>query len=117
MFKNKCNAFLDDITAIRATAINEAVTKALATEHTPYVDELNSVRDKLIVEETEKTNKQIRALQEELEKKKNNCIAETEIAIRTHREKVMCDAEQKAKANYDTFILEVSRLVDSSNLA
>lgn len=116
MFKQKCNDFLDAITSLRTTAINEAVNKALATTHAKYVEELTSAKNSYIAEEREKTQAKILALQAELDRKVVSCTKETEMAITTHKEKIVEDAKVKASAEYDNFILGVSKLVDSTHI-
>jgi hypothetical protein len=116
MFKTECNRFLDNITALRSTAVNKAVTDALENEHKPYESEVIAVRDALIVEERTKTAELIKALQADLERKVNDYTEDANKSIAMHRERVVESATEKAKAEYDNFILSVSKLVDNSKI-
>lgn len=116
MFKQTCTNFLNNITALRSTAINDAVNKALKNEHEPYVKEMNDTAEALILEERNKTAELIRTLQTDLERKVNTITAETRDAINKNREKVVSIASKTASANYDNFILDVSKLVDNANI-
>ena len=88
----------------------------MATDHANYVKELTDAQDNYIKEETEETQAKILALQEEHNRKVVSCKKETETAINTHKEKVVKDAETKARTEYDNFILGVSRLVDGTHI-
>lgn len=116
MFKQECNKFLDNITAMRAAAITQAVTAALAREHTPYANEMAAARDAVIAEERQKTAELIKTLQADLERKVNDYMEETSKKIAENKERVSKVAEVKAKAVYDTFILGVGKLVDEAKI-
>ena len=116
MFKTECNRFLDNITALRSTAINNAVTEAIEKEHKPYEREVIAVRDALIAEERTKTAELIKALQADLERKVNDFTEDANKSIVNNRERVVETASAKAKAAYDAFILDVSKLVDNSKI-
>ncbi len=116
MFKQECYKFLDMMVSLRANAINDAVAKALASEHAKYVEELTDAKNIYIAEETQKTQAAIRKLQEELEAKKVACTNDTEIAIKAHKEQVTANAKEQAAARYDRFISEVSQSVDRANI-
>ena len=116
MFKQTCTNFLNSITALRSTAISKAVTEAINREHLPYEREVTEVSEALILEERNKTAELIKALQADLERKVNEINLETSKAVNEHRERVVTAATAKAKAEYDTFILDVSKLVDKTNI-
>lgn len=116
MFKQECTKFLDTITAMRTSAISQAVAEAVRVEHIPYVEQVTAARNAVIAEETRKTEERIRALQEDLKLKTNAYTAETERAIADHRQRVTNTATEKAKAAYDGFILGVGKLVDETKI-
>lgn len=116
MFKENCTNFLNSIMASRSTAITKAVNEAISREHTPYENEVISVRDAFILEEQNKTAELIKALQADLERKVNEIKNETSKAINEHRERIVSAATAKAKADYDSFILDFSKLVDNTNI-
>lgn len=116
MFKTECNRFLDNITSLRSSAVNKAVTDALEKEQKPYEQEVIAVRDALIVEERAKTAELIKTLQADLERKVKEYTDDANKSIVTHKERVVETATVKAKAEYDNFILEVSKLVDKTNI-
>lgn len=116
MFKTKCDEFLSSISSMRSSAISTAVNEALCKIHNPYVAEVNQTTNDLVEEEKKKTGQIIAKLQAELENKINMYRTDANNAIKQHREKISLEAETKAKANYDTFILGVSQLIDKTNI-
>lgn len=116
MFKTECTRFLDSITALRTSAVNKAVTEALTNEHNPYERDMVAARDAVIVEKRKRVAEQIRVLQANLEREVETITVETSNAITDHKERVVANATKKAQAQYDNFILDVSKLVDATNL-
>lgn len=116
MFKTKCNDFLDSISKMREEAIEKNVQNALQKEHKPYVDELIKTKDLLIVEETEKVEKEIEELRKALKAKIVFFEERTNKAIAEDKEKVSKQAREAACKHYDKFILDVSRLVDETQI-
>lgn len=116
MFKQTCTNFLNNITALRSTAIDKAVNEAVSRDHIPYEKELIEVRDVVILEKRTKTAEMIKALQADLEREVNDINSQTSKAIHDHKERIVAAATAKAKAEYDTFILDVSKLVDKTNI-
>lgn len=116
MFKQTCTNFLNNITALRSSAVNKAVTEAIQNEHEPYEKDLIATRDALIVEERTKTAELIRTLQADLERKIQGYTEDTSKAIENNKNRVIATATVKAKAAYDAFILDVSKLVDNSKI-
>lgn len=116
MFKTECTRFLDNVTALRSSAVNKAVAEAIQNEHNPHERDLITARDAVIVEKRKKVAEQIRILQENLEREVNTITVETGKAIADHKERIVSKATAKAQADYDTFILGVSKLVDATNL-
>lgn len=116
MFKQTCTNFLDNITALRSTAINKAVTEAINREHLPFERKLTDYSEALILEKRNNTAEKIKALQADLEREVNEIKLETSNKVNEHRERVVTAATAKAKAEYDTFILDVSKLVDNTNI-
>ena len=101
---------------MRSTAINDAVNKALENEQVPYAQEVTKVTEALILEERNKTAELIRTLQLDLERKVNTIKEDANKAIEDHRVKVVEAATETAKADYDNFILGVSKLIDKTNI-
>lgn len=116
MFKTECTRFLDNVTALRSSAVNKAVTEAIQNEHTPYERDMVTARDAVITEKRQKVAEQIKALQANLEREVNSITVETSKAIADHKDRVVAQATEKAQAEYDNFILGVSKLVDATNL-
>ena len=116
MFRTKCNDFLDAISQMREEAIEKNVQEALRECHLPYVEELIKTKELLIVEETEKVEKQIEELRNNLKAKIASYEEKTCKAIEEDKEKVARVARENACANYDKFILDVSRLVDETQI-
>lgn len=116
MFKTKCNDFLDAISQMREVAIEKNVQEALQKEHQPYVDELIKTKQLLIKEETDKVEEQIKKLREDLVVKINSYEEKTSVAIENDKVKVCQRAREIACANYDKFILGVSKLVDETEI-
>lgn len=115
-FRNECNRFLDTISSMRSSAINKAVDEAIANEHEPYVVEMSNACDALIAEETQKTADIIRNLQADLERKVEHYKTQKDNAIADHKVRVVATASEKAKVEYDTFILGVSKLIDETKI-
>lgn len=116
MFKQTCTNFLNNITALRSAAIDKAVNDAVNRDHVPYEKELIEVRDVVVLEKRNKTAEKIKALQADLEREVNQIYLETSNAINEHKNRVVAAATANAKAEYDTFILDVSKLVDKTNI-
>lgn len=116
MFKTECTRFLDNVTALRSSAVNKAVAEAIQNEHNPHERDLIAARDAVIVAKRTKVAEQIKVLQANLDKEVNSITVETSKAIADHKERVVSRATAKAQANYDSFILGVSKLVDATNL-
>lgn len=116
MFKNECNKFLDTITAMRSTAVNQAIEEAIKNEHTPYAEQMIAARNAVIEEEKQKTAELIKTLQADLERKINSYTEETDKAIADNKKRVSEVAEAKAKVAYDNFILGVGKLVDETKI-
>ena len=116
MFKTKCNDFLDAISQMREAAIEKNVQEALQNEHQPYVEELIKTKQLLIKEETEKVEEEIKKLREGLNVKVASYEEKTSNAIEEDKIKVSQRARENACANYDKFILGVSKLVDETKI-
>lgn len=115
-FREECTRFLDSIVSLRSTAINNAVNNALQNEHIPYERGLIARRDALITERRTKLAEIIRTMQADLEKEIAGYNEETSKAIEEDKNRVIADATEKAKAEYDRFILGVGKLVDETKL-
>ena len=116
MFKTKCNDFLDAISKMREEAIEKSVKEAIETEHQPYVAELTKAKQLLVVEETRKTEEEIKKLQDNLKVKLAAYEQTTQEAIAEDKIKVEKNARKVASAKYDEFILGVSKLVDETQI-
>jgi PDZ domain-containing secreted protein len=115
-FKTKCDAFLSDVTQMRATAIAQAVDVALQTQHEPYKAQLVRTRDEFVAAENEAFEKMVESLKKEHDKRVSDKVNATEVAIAEHKTSVTARAEASAKAEYDNFILGVSALVDKTKI-
>lgn len=115
-FKTKCDAFLQDVTQMRASAISQAVDLALQTQHEPYKSQLIKSRDEFVVAENQAFEKMVASLKEEHDKRVNAKMVATDTAISEHKASVTARAETSAKAEYDNFILGVSALVDKTKI-
>lgn len=116
MFKTKCITFLDGISEMRNQAIEKKVQEALETEHKPYVEELQKAKEAVIAEDTRKAEAMIKAIREELNAKVHAHEEKARLAIQKDKERVETKARESACAQYDNFILSVSRLVDKTQL-
>lgn len=116
VFRDECTRFLDNITALRSTAINTAVNNAIQTEHIPYERDIIAKRDALIAEKRTKLAELIRSLQADLDREIAGYNEETSNTIAEHKNKVVTEATEKAKVHYDNFILGVGKLVDETKL-
>lgn len=115
-FKTKCDAFLQDVTQMRTSAISQAVDLAIQTQHEPYKAQLIKARDEFVVAENQAFEKMVASLKEEHDKRVNAKMVATDTAISEHRASVTARAETSAKAEYDNFILGVSALVDKTKI-
>lgn len=115
-FKTKCDAFLQDVSQMRASAISQAVDLAIQTHHEPYKAQLIKARDEFVVAENQAFEKMVEALKKEHDERVSTKIATTESAIAEHKKTVTVKAEASAKAEYDNFILGVSALVDKTKI-
>lgn len=115
-FKTKCDAFLQDVTQMRATAISQAVEVALQTQHEPYKAQLVRTRDEFVSAENQAFEKMVASLKAEHDKRVNAKMVATDNAIAEHKASVTATAEASAKAEYDNFILGVSALVDKTKI-
>ena len=115
-FKTKCDAFLQDVTQMRASAISQAVDLALQTQHEPYKAQLTKQRDEYVLAENQAFEKMVASLRQEHDKRVNAKTVATETAISEHKASVTAKAEASAKAEYDNFILGVSALVDKTKI-
>ncbi|MBO5963917.1 MAG: hypothetical protein J6P97_05490 [Bacteroidales bacterium] len=77
---------------------------------------MESQRDKVIAQAKEEADREILAIQAKRDQKIQKLRIETEVALATHKENVVNTATAKVKANYDNFILGVSKLVDNTNI-
>lgn len=116
MFRQKCDEFLSSLTSMRSAAIQKAVSEAINTVHTPYVEKVNAETRALIDAERKKTEELIANIRKESDAQIEKYSSDTKIAIEKHREMVSEEASTTAKANYDTFILGVSKLIDETNI-
>jgi hypothetical protein len=115
-FKTKCDAFLQDVTQMRTSAISQAVALALQTQHEPYKAQLVKERDEFVRTENQAFEKMVASLKEEHDKRVTEKTIATETAISEHKTSVTARAEASAKAEYDNFILGVSALVDKTKI-
>ena len=116
MFKTKCTDFLETISKMREAAVEKSVHEALVNEHQPYVAELTKAQQILVIEETQKTEEEIKKLREALAVKVATYEQRTQEAIADDKARVERTARNAASAKYDEFILGVSKLVDETEI-
>ena len=116
VFKTECSKFLDSLTNLRNSIISREVQKAIELNHAPYKLEMESQRDKVIAQAKEEADREILAIQAKRDQKIQKLRIETEVAIATNKENVVNAATANVKANYDNFILSVSKLVDNTDI-
>lgn len=116
MFRQKCEEFLSSLTSMRTAAIQKAVAEAVNTVHIPFVEKVTEETRVLIDEERKKTEELIANLKKESEARISKYNSDTKQAIDKHKVMVSEEATKTAKANYDTFILGVSQLIDKTNI-
>lgn len=110
--KVKVDEFLQTVTVMRKTAIDEAVQQALQTEHEPYRVQIINARDKALATEEQQFQKLIEQLTKEHSDKVATIKSDFDNAVEAHKASVARTAEESAKAEYDKFILQVSAIAD-----
>lgn len=110
--KVKVDEFLQAVTVMRKTAIDEAVQQALQTNHEPYKAQLITARDKALATEEQEFQKTIEQLTNEHNARMNTIKGDFDNAIDAHKASVAHTAEESAKVEYDKFILQVSAIAD-----
>ena len=116
LFKSECDKFLENIAAMRSSAIANAVNEALQKQHAPYESRVRAACNAVIEEEKTSTAELIKVLQADLERKIQDHIEQMNQSIAKNKSEVIKTAEIKAKTAYDTFILGVGKLVDETNI-
>lgn len=116
MFKSECTAFLDVLTLKRKEAIEKSVKEELQKRHDPFVEELQKTKKNLIEEETAKTEAEIEKLRLKLQQKIDVWEEKANKAIMEDKAKVEIEARNKIREQYDSFILNVCRLVDETKI-
>ena len=116
VFKTECSKFLDTVTNLRKATIEREVQKMIEIKHEPYKREMERVRDEVIKEAVESCEREILAIQAKRDAKIQNYRTETNKAIEAHKENLINVTTESVKANYDKFILSVSKLVDDTNI-
>jgi DNA relaxase NicK len=115
-FKNKCDEFLQSVTAMRENAIAETVRRELELKHEPYKAQMAKQRDDAVNAHNQEFNQIIEQLKKEHEAKVQSCIAYYNTAVAEHHTNVTNAAKNKAKEEYDKFILQMSALVDNTKI-
>ena len=115
-FRNECTRFLDTITTLRHATVEREVQKELELRHTPYKKEMQDARDEIIAREFAETEKQILLLQQKRDLKVAAYREETEKAIEARKVEIVAEVTEKVSKSYDSFILNVSSLVDNTNI-
>ena len=110
--KVKVDEFLQTVTVMRKTALDEAVQQALQTKHEPYKAQLITARDKALATEEQEFQKIIEQLTYEHNARMTTIRGDFDNAIDVHRANVAHTAEESAKVEYDKFILQVSAIAD-----
>jgi hypothetical protein len=110
--KVKVDEFLQSVTIMRKTAIDEAVQQALQTKHEPYKAQMVATRDKALVAEEQEFRRVIEQITAEHNNKVSTIKADFDGAIASHKASVAQLAEESAKGEYDKFILQVSAIAD-----
>jgi hypothetical protein len=110
--KVKVDEFLNSVTIMRKTAIEEAVQQALQTKHEPYRVQMIAARDNVLTAEEQEFRKVIERLTAEHNARVSTIKADFDADIAKHRTAVAQEAEDGAKGEYDKFILQVSAIAD-----
>lgn len=110
--KVKVDEFLQSVTILRKTAIDEAVQQALQTKHEPYKAQMIATRDKALVAEEQEFQQVIEQITREHNVRVQTIKGDFDSAIANHKASVAQTAEDSAKVEYDKFILQVSAIAD-----